>query len=341
MPTRMKDIAADLGVSVVTISKVLHNHRDISAATKERVLRRVRELNYRPSLRAQGLVSGKSFIIGVIVPDLVHAFFSEIAVSIASSVKAQGYNLLIASTNESAETEDAEMKSMLRHGVDALIVASCQPNSDFLLRVQEHDVPILMMDRHFSKIKTGFVGADDTLIGRMATEHLIDIGRRRIAHIGGGTVSTSLERLEGYRQALRKKKMRVLPEYVVKRDHIDESSDVTGREAMQSLLRLDRRPDAVFCHNDPTAIGVMNAILDHGLRIPEDIAVIGCGNIRYSESLRVPLSTIDVPAQSIGERAAEMILYQMSKGKEPKSILIPPRLIPRQSTMAGWRHKNS
>jgi len=335
MPTRMKDIANDLGISVVTVSKVLNNHRDISAATKERVLRRVKELNYRPSLRAQGLVSGKSFMIGVIVPDLVHVFFSEIAVSIASSVKTQGYNLLIASTNEVAETEEAEIDSMLRHGVDALIVASCQSNPDFLLRVQEYKVPVLLMDRHFSEVKRGFIGADDGLIGRMATEHLIDIGRRRIAHIGGGRVSTSLERLEGYRQALQKRKIRVLPEYVVKRDHIDESSDVTAKAAMESLLNLKRRPDAVFCHNDPAAIGAMNAILDRGLRIPEDIAVIGCGNIRYSESLRVPLSTIDVPAQMIGEHAAEMILRQVADGKEPKSILIPPRLIQRQSTMAG------
>lgn len=332
MPTRMKDIAKDLGISVVTVSKVLNNHRDISAATKERVLRRVKELHYRPSLRAQGLVSGKNFMIGVIVPDLVHAFFSEVAVSIASAVKAQGYNLLITSANEVAETEEAEIDLMLRHGVDALIIASCQPNSDFLLRVQEYDIPVLLMDRHFSKVKTGFIGADDTLIGRMATQHLIDIGRRRIAHIGGGRVSTSLERLEGYREALQKKRIRVPPEYVVKRVHVDESSDVTARAAMESLLNLKRRPDAVFCHNDPAAIGAMNAILDRGLRIPEDIAVIGCGNIRYSESLRVPLSTIDVPAHQIGEHAAEMILRQITERKEPKSILIPPQLIQRQST---------
>ncbi|MEO6923345.1 MAG: LacI family DNA-binding transcriptional regulator [Bryocella sp.] len=331
----MKDIATDLGISVVTVSKVLNNHHDISAATKERVLRRVKELNYRPSLRAQGLVSGKTFMIGVVVPDLVHAFFSEIAVSIATCVKSQGYNLLITSANEVAETEVEEVDLMLRHGVDALIIASCQPNPDFLLRVKEYDIPVLLMDRHFSKTKTGFIGADDKLIGRMATQHLIDIGRRRIAHIGGGNVSTSLERLEGYREVLRKNKIRVLPEYVVKRIHVDESSDVTARAAMESLLDLKHRPDAVFCHNDPAAIGAMNAILDRGLRIPEDIAVIGCGNIRYSESLCVPLSTIDVPAHLIGEHAAEMILRQISEGKEPKSILIPPRLIQRQSTTVG------
>lgn len=332
MPIRMKDIAEDLGISVVTVSKVLNNHRDISAATKERVLRRVRELNYRPSLRAQGLVSGKNFMIGVIVPDLVHAFFSEIAVSIAASVKAKGYNLLITSTGEIAETEEAEIDLMLRHGVDALIVASCQSNPDFLLRAKEYDVPVLLMDRHFSKVKTGFIGADDILIGRMATQHLIDIGRRRIAHIGGGSVSTSLERLEGYRKALQQEKIRVPHEYVMKRIHIDESSDVTGRAAMETLLDLKHRPDAVFCHNDPAAIGAMNAILDRGLRIPEDIAVIGCGNIRYSESLRVPLSTIDVPAHMLGEHAAEMVLRQIAEQKEQKSVLISPKLIQRQST---------
>lgn len=333
MPIRMKDVAEDLGVSVVTVSKVLHNHHDISEATKERVLRRVKELGYRPNLRAQGLVSGKNYIIGVIVPDLVHQFFAEIAVSIASSVKALGYNLLIASTNESAETEEAEIDLMLRHGVDALILASCQSNSDFLIRIREYDIPILLMDRHFSNIKASFIGANDQLIGQMATEHLIAIGRRRIAHIGGGNVSTSLERLKGYRKVLQQKKIPVPPEYIVRRDHIDESSDLTGREAMERLLQLDPRPDAVFCHNDPAAIGAMNAILDHGLRIPEDIALIGCGNLRYSASLRVPLSTIEVSAQSLGEHAAKMVLRQINERIDPKSVLIAPRLVQRASTV--------
>lgn len=333
MPVRMKDIAEDLGISIVTVSKVLNNHRDISLATKQRVLRRIKELNYHPSLRAQGLVSGKSFMIGFIVPDLVYSFFSEIAVSLSSVVKAQGYSLLIVSSDESEQAEIAEIDQMLRHSVDALVVASCQSNPDSFLRVREQKIPLLLVDRHFDDAKSSFVGANDLLVGQMATEHLISIGRRRIAHIGGDNVSTSLQRLEGYRKAMTRNKIGIPSGYIVKRAHIDESSDVTARLAMECLLKLKIRPDAVFCHNDPAAIGAMNAVLDRGLRIPEDIAIIGCGNIRYSDSLRVPLSTIDVSTVLLGQKAGEMILRQITSAKPLNSVLIQPKLIQRISTM--------
>jgi LacI family transcriptional regulator len=333
MPIRMKDIAEDLGISVVTVSKVLNNHRDISAATKQRVLRRMKELNYLPSLRAQGLVSGKSFMVGFIVPDLVYSFFSEIAVSLSALLKAHGYSLLIVSSDESEQREIAEIDHMVRHRVDALVIASCQADPDFLLRLRQQKIPVLLVDRHFSDAKSSFVGADDVLVGQMATEHLIGIGRRRIAHIGGTHVSTSQQRMEGYWLALARNKIKVPSEYAVKRAYIDESSDTTARAAMERLLKLKNRPDAVFCHNDPAAIGAMNAILDSGLRIPEDIAVIGSGNIRYSESLRVPLSTIDVSTALLGKKAGEMILRQLAvPSSAVNSMLIPPKVIQRQST---------
>jgi LacI family transcriptional regulator len=333
MPVRMRDIAEDLGVSVVTVSKVVNNHLDISEGTRQRVLRRMKELNYQPSLRARGLISGKSFMIGFIVPDLVYAFFSEIAVSLSTAVRTGGYSLLIASSNESSEMETLETDKMLQHGVDGLLIASCHAFPDNLLRVRENKTPLVLVDRNFSEPKFGFIGTDDVLIGKMATEHLIRIGRRKVAHIGGGNVSTSLQRLEGYRKTLARYKIRVPAEYVKRRPHIDESSDVTAKRAMEELLKLPVRPDAVFCHNDPAAIGAMNAILNAGLRIPEDIALIGCGNIRYSESLRVPLSTIDVSTQDLGRKAGEAILKQIATGKIAPATLLKPKLIQRQSTM--------
>jgi LacI family transcriptional regulator len=333
MALRMKDIAESLGVSVVTVSKAVNGHLDISEATRQRVLRRMKELNYTPSLRARSLVSGKSYILGFVVPDLVHAFFSEIAVSLSSVIRDQGYSLLISASNESAEVENTEILQMLRHGVDGILLASCQAHPDDLMQVQNYNIPLLLVDRSFPETEFAFIGANDILIGEMATEHLIELGRRRIAHIGGGTVSTSRDRLQGYRQTLKKHNIQLPAEYIVRRHHIDESSDVTSVLAMKRLLQLPNRPDAVFCHNDPTAIGAMNAILDAGLKIPEDIALIGCGNIRYSESLRVPLSTIDVSTEALGRRAGEIILKQIASGKPATGALLKPRLIPRQSTV--------
>jgi LacI family transcriptional regulator len=333
----MKDIANDLGLSVVTVSKVFNNHLDIGAATRERVLRRMKELNYQPSLHAQGLASGRTMIVGLIVPDLVHAFFSEVAQSISDVLRKKGYGLLIASSDEDPELERSEIEQMIRRRVDVLIVASCQSDPESLRRVMEQKVPLLLIDRSFKGFEANFVGTDDVQIGEMATEHLIGLGRRIIGHIGGQTVSTSNDRLSGYRKALAHHKITLPEKYIVRRTLGDKSADNTGRKAMEKLLKVNPRPDAVFCYNDPAAIGAMNAILAAGLRIPEDIAIIGCGNIRYAESFRVPLSSVDIPRRNLGEYAGEIAL-QMTGNKKPartRRMLVSPKLVIRESSQVS------
>jgi LacI family transcriptional regulator len=330
----MKDIAEELGISVVTVSKVFNNHKDISAATRERVLRRMKELNYQPSLHAQGLASGRTLMVGLIVPDLVHAFFSEIAKSISDSLRKKGFGLVIASSNEEPELEQQEIEQMMRRRVDVLILASCQSNSKSVLRVKEQKVPLILIDREFTGFDSHFVGTDDVLVGELATEHLIATGRRRIAHIGGQQVSTSKGRLLGYRRAMARHGLVVPPAYVIRRRRGDYSGDKTGQQAMERLLRLTPRPDAVFCYNDPASIGAMNAILAAGLRIPEDIAIVGSGNIRYADSFRVPLSSVDVNRQALGEEAGNLALQLAAgaKGMRHSKIIVPPVLVVRLSS---------
>jgi LacI family transcriptional regulator len=334
MAVRMKDIAKDLGVSVVTVSKVFNHHLDISPATRERVLRRIRELNYRPSLEARGLSTGQSLLAGLIVPDLVHTFFSETAKSLSRVLRQQGFGLLIADSDEDTELEKEDIDQMLRRHVDILIVASCQTDPQCLRRVVDERVPLILMDRRFDKFSANFVGTDDVLVGDMATEHLIRVGCRKIAYIGGKHVSTSEGRLKGYRNALKRSGVKVPRSYVISREHGDESGDISGRAAMEKLLALHPRPDAVFCYNDAAAIGAINAIFAAGLRIPADIAVIGAGNIRYSESLRVPLSSIDVSSAALGEQVGKLALELISKpgNARPKSVTINPRLLVRESS---------
>lgn len=336
MAIRMKDIAKDLGVSITTISKVLHNHKDISPATKERVLRRIKELNYEPSLYAQGLASGQSSIVGLIVPDLVYAFFSEIAKSISNTIGNKGFGLLIASSNEDPELENHEIAMMIRRRVDVLIVASCQTHSKSL-RKAAGEVPLILLDRRFRDLPANYVGTNNVLIGEMATEHLLDRGFRRIAHIGGQEISPSVDRLLGYKKALAHHRIYVPDAYVVRRAHSDESGDTSGREAMEELLRLTPRPDAVFCFNDPAAVGAMNAITAAGLRIPEDIAVIGAGNIRFAEFLRTPLSSIEVSSLALGTHVGKVAIQLIAEESPrlPKSILVRPKLVARDSTRSS------
>lgn len=172
-------------------------------------------------------------------------------------------------------------------------------------------------------------------VGRIATQHLIDIGCKKIAHIRGPETSPGVRRLEGYKRALAQNGLRPIDEYIIAEPKGDVESRQRGTDAMRELLKLKPRPDAVFCFNDPLAMGAMNHALDEGLRIPEDIAIIGCGNLHYDDSLRVPLSSIDQHSQRIGEEAARLTLRILSSKipPRPETVVLQPELIVRGSTL--------
>jgi LacI family transcriptional regulator len=334
MAVRMKDIAQDLGVSLMTVSKALRNHPDIGEETRKRVLKRIEELNYQPNLAARALVTGKTHLMGLVVPDLVHPFFSQIADAISKVLRGQRYSLVITSSQEDPELEQQEIDQLLARSVDCLFIATTQTSLESFRRIEERETPYILMDRKLPGLAANFIGVNDEQVGFMATKHLIEIGRRRIAHIGTPNLSPALGRLEGYCRALRQYGIQVPAGYALIRPHGDGAGDATGYDVMKKLLSLRPIPDAVFCHNDPTALGAMKAILDAGLKIPEDIAIMGCGNVKYSDCLRVPLTTIDQDCEAIGERAARLALKLLDSKTlpRPKTIILKPRLVVRDST---------
>ncbi len=330
----MKDIARELGVSVVTVSKVLRNHADIGEETRQRVLKRVKELNYQPNPAARALVTGKTYTAGLIVPDLVHPFFAEVATGLSNTLRRKNYSLLISSSQEDPELERHEIKRLLSCRLDALVIASTQWTVESFRRIEEQKVPYILIDRAFLGMPANFVGVDDVKVGRIATEHLIEIGCKRIAHIRGPATSTAVGRLEGYNQALLKHGLISLQGYVLSGRSADVDSWSSGNEAMKKLLALSPIPDGVFCYNDPIAIGGIDAILAAGLRVPEDVAVIGCGNLHFDKSLRVPLSSVDQQSAVIGERAGKLLLslIEAKIPPQPKSVMLEPSLVQRDST---------
>ena len=338
MPIRLKDIARDLGVSAVTVSKVLRNHSDIGEATRRRVLKRIQELNYRPNLAARALITGKSDTIGLVVPDLIHPFFSQVAKAAAVVFRQKGYALLIASSEEEPELEREEIARLLARQVDALVVASAQSTPNTFHQLEEQRTPYVLIDRSIADLTANLVAVDDHKVGVLATEHLVEQGCRIIAHIRGTEVSTAAGRMGGYVDTLQRHGRGVLPQHVVSTgDSSDGRGDVGGYAAAERLLRTDPVPDGIFCYNDPIALGAMRAILHAGLRIPEDIAVVGCGNVLYSDFLRVPLTSVDQGCRMIGEQAAAlaMSLIDAQEPVPPKSILVEPSLVVRASTMRG------
>jgi LacI family transcriptional regulator len=339
MSVRLKDIAADVGVSIVTVSKVLRNLGRVGPKTRARILKRTKELGYRPNLSAYSLATGRTFLIGLIVPDLMHPFFAAIAKCVSGSVRALGYSVVISSSEEDADLERQEIRSLLARRVDALVIASSQrrPAGRVFKEIEDDGVPYILLDRKIPGLKAHFVGVDDEAIGILATEHLIDRGYRRIAHIRGPELSTAEGRLRGYRRALRRHGYNGSERLIVRIGSSDDRGEECGFDAMQKLLAKRPRPDAVFCYNDIIAFAAMRAIRSAALNVPQDVAVIGVSNIsKFSpwDTGKVPLSTIDQNVYRIGDQVAKLALRLIDSGaKAPiERILLPPTLVMRTST---------
>jgi len=330
-PVRLKDIAHDLNVSVMTVSKVVRGCADVGAETRSRVLARIKELNYQPNWVARSLAARRTYMIGLIVPDLMHSFFAEIAKGVSAAIRPLGYDVVICNSEEDSAFESSEIDRLLARQVDGLILASAQLPSSVQVfeRMEARNVPYVLIDRRFADVRANYVGADDVAIGRLATRHLIERGCRRIAHIAGPPLATGMGRLQGYREALASAGITLPESYVV-----HAGDDESAYEAVRRLLSLDPRPDAVFGYNDPVAAGAMKAMLQAGIAIPETIKVIGVGNVHYSDLLRVPLSTIDQSSTAIGQQAADLLLKSIGskRRRPPKTVIIEPKLIVREST---------
>jgi LacI family transcriptional regulator len=250
-------------------------------------------------------------------------------------LRKRNYGLLISSSEEDPALERDEIEGLLARRGDALIIASTQRTEESFRKIEAQGTPYVLVDRRLAALPAHFVGVEDELVGEIATQHLVDVGCRRIAHIRGPEVSTARGRLEGYRRVLARSGMAAVSGHVVSARSSDDAGDICGYDAMKRLLKLKQRPDGVFCYNDPIAIGALKAILDQGLRVPEDIAIVGCGNVLHSAFVRVPLTSVDQDSAGIGQEAARLALSIVEAKKAPartKTVLLSPKLVIREST---------
>jgi LacI family transcriptional regulator len=332
----MKRIAADLGVSITTVSKVLNHHADIGEATRARVLARVEELGYRPNAVARSLTLRRTHTLGVVIPDLMHSFFVEIVAGLESGASARGNGILLCSSGENPRKERSELEMLRARQVDGIVLASVHAsgNTELLQRLAALGGALIMIDRDdHPRVRCHRVLTDDELVGKMATEHLLTLGLRAVAHIAGPPITHARRREAGYLAALRSAGVEPRPEWIVRSGFMEAD----GYQAMRKLLSLDRPVDAVFAVNDPAAIGAMKAVWDAGLAVPDDVAVVGAGDIAHGDLLRVPLTTVGWSKEGLGRRAAELLLEQITSQETTtfKRVIIPPRLVVRASCGAG------
>jgi len=333
--TTMKRIAGELGVSITTVSKVLNNHADISAATRTRVLAKVEELGYQRNAVARSLSLRRTHTLGIVIPDLMHSFFVEIIAGIEPVASARGYGLLLCSSGEDPRKERAELEMLRGRQVDGVVLASAHGsgNTEMLQHLAKQGTTIVMIDRDdHPSVKCHRVLTDDEQVGRLATAHLVDTGRRAIAHIGGPAIVHAKRRERGWREALKARGIKASDDWMVRGGFMESD----GNRAMQRLLAVRPRVDAVFAANDPAAIGAMKAIWDAKLRVPEDIAVVGVGDIALGDLLRVPLTTVGWSRREQGRHAAELLLNGIDREEDPpQRVVVPPRLIVRESSGAA------
>jgi len=330
MPTTLEDIARALNVSKMTVSRAINNHPEISRDTRARILAVAQKMNYRPNQFARALTTNRSFLVGIVVPDLMHSYFSEICRGVESHARSAGYQNLICSTDEEPQKEMAEIEALLSR-TDGLIVASALSEKEikFYRQLLRDGARIVLIDRLLEGLKCSAVITDDVQVGVLATKHLIQLGHQKIGHLRGTNASTSLKRFQGYQQALADAGLRS-PASIVRDCGFTESD---GYSAMKSWVQEGNIPPAVFAANDPAAIGAMSALYDSGIRVPDDVAIVGAGSIHYGDMLRVPLTTVGWSTIEMGQTAAKLLLEAISGENDLKSrkVIVKPELVIRES----------
>ena len=323
----MKRVAEELGVSITTISKVLNNHADIGESTRQRVLAKVDELGYRRNAVARSLTLRRTHTLGVIVSDLMHSFFVEVVSAIEDTLGRQGYGLLLCNLGEDPEKERWQLEMLLERQVDGVILASAnaQKNGDLLRRLQGQGKGLVLIDRDDHQgLRCHRVVTDDELVGRLATSHLVGLGHRNIAHLAGPRLVHARRRQRGYLASMRQAGLEVKDAWVAEAGFVEKD----GYQAARRLLTHVPEVTAIVAVNDPTAIGVMKAAWDMGLRTPEDLAVVGAGDMAHGDLLRVPLTTVSWSREDLGREAARLILDQIEAHPDGpfKRVVIPPAL---------------
>ncbi|WP_221394720.1 LacI family DNA-binding transcriptional regulator [Dyadobacter sp. NIV53] len=331
----IKEIARQLNVSKSTVSRALRDSSEISGETKQKVIDLAKSLHYAPNPIALSLLKNRTQTIGVIVPDIANRFYSSAIGGVEDIAYSRGYHTMIYQSHESLERELAASRHISLRRVDGLVVAisSQSENIDHFIELQEQGIPVVLFDRVIDTLQTHKVRVDDYKGAFEATEHLIAQGCRRIAHIAGPkTVSITRNRVDGYKEALRKHDIPFREEWVLHTEITQEG----GTERTYQLMALRDRPDAIFGASDRITMGIHWAIRQLGYKMPDEVAVIGFCDLGMSSLLDPPLSSITQPSFEMGQQATSLLLDLIESKNTPASYVtrvLPSNLVLQKSSV--------
>jgi len=324
MKTTIKDVAKLANVSKATVSRVINNKGNVSPKVIERVREAIKQLEYVPSGVARSLINKTTGLIGLLIPDIVNPFFPALARGVEDAAHQYGYTVVLCNSDNDIQTEERYIEKMQQQSVDGMILVTANwlPISNRLSRMQ---FPIVICDRYKKDMLMDSVTVDNFLAGFEATEYLIHKGHKDIVYIStSDSIDSIWQREKGYKAAMKKHSLNINVQY-------GSLSIESGFLVTEQLLR-SHIPSAIFTANDLVALGAMKAIQQKGLRIPEDIAILGCDDIMFASISSPTLSTIQQPAYQMGVKAMELLVQKINGDTTVKNITLEHKLILREST---------
>jgi DNA-binding LacI/PurR family transcriptional regulator len=335
------DIANRAGVAPMTVSRVINESGYVSREAREKVERAVKELNYHPNGLARSLKRQRTHVVGILLPDIANPFSAELLRGIQEALLPRGYSSFICASERSVQREQAALRALFDHRADGIVVATreTKAGNEFLLRLAERDLPMVVVGRSLNHPHVDRVTADHWKGAYEAVEHLIALGHSRIGFIGVSAINgAGLRRYQGYLDALRERDMPIDEKLIVgpaSQFGPGYSTQDDGYAGMKRLLALKKRPTAVFARNDFTAMGAICAVRDAGLSIPDDVAIVGFDNVPLAAYTAPPLTTVDQPTKEQGREAARLLLERIEgdRARERREICLDCHLVVRQSTV--------
>lgn len=330
----LKKLAKELNISISTVSRALNDHPDISTETKEKVKYLAQKHHYVPNIFAKGFRKRKSNILGVIVPNITHYFTSTILRGILYEASLKGYRVIISESNNDAKKQTEMLKTMIQFGVDGILVSLTKMTKDVNSIIPvANKLPLILFDKVSRKIPCTQITINDEEAAFNAIEHLINIGKKRIAIIKEREFSyVSEKRYAGYLKALKEHNIEIDEKIIIS---VDDISLQQGKRMTNILLSLKERPDAIFAITDDAAIGVIKTLKKFNIKIPDEIAVVGFSNSSHATIVEPSLTTIDQPGETMGKTAVKYLIEEIESPTEKisnKTIEIKSNLIIRDST---------
>lgn len=330
----IKNVAKALNCSISTVSRAFNDKYDIRPETRKKILRVANEMGYSPNPIAQKLTQQHTYNIGVVVPEFINPFFPEVIIGMQEVFIKKGYQVLIMQSNENYETELQNLKTLENNFVDGIILSLSKEseNIEFLRKLIEKEYPLVLFNRVNDSLFVSKVVFDDYKWSMFATEHLIEQGITNLIHLGGPNhLTLSKNRRKGFIDAHRKHKIPVSDEQIIETDFLRKN----GFDIVEELIAKNKLPEGFVCVNDPTAMGIIEALKRNGYKIPEDVAVIGFSETSMASLIEPPLSSVVQSTHQMGEVAAELLLKQIESNtfNIPETVVLSGKLNVRESSV--------